>query len=76
MTKIIKVIQYGEHALVLETGEIARQADASVMVKMNGTCVFVTVVFIIHIKYNIVSFCRLRPRYISNLNFKFILVTT
>ena len=45
MTKIIKEIQYGDHQLVLETGEIARQTDASVMVSMNGTMVLVTVVF-------------------------------
>lgn len=45
MSKIIKEIQFGEHQLVLETGEIARQADASVMVSMNGTRVLVTVVF-------------------------------
>jgi polyribonucleotide nucleotidyltransferase len=45
VSKIIKEIQFGEHQLVLETGEIARQADASVMISMNGTSVLVTVVF-------------------------------
>ncbi len=45
MNKIIKEIQYGDHQLVLETGEIARQTDASVMVSMNGTMVLVTAVF-------------------------------
>ena len=45
MSKIIKEIQFGEHQLVLETGEIARQADSSVVVSMNGTRVLVTVVF-------------------------------
>ena len=45
VSKIIKEIQFGEHQLVLETGEIARQADSSVMVTMNGTSVLVTVVF-------------------------------
>lgn len=44
MTKHIKEIQYGEHKLVLETGEIARQADGAVLVSMNGTQVLVTVV--------------------------------
>ncbi len=44
MAKIIREVQYGEHTLVLETGEIARQADASVMVSMAGTMVLVTVV--------------------------------
>lgn len=44
MSKIIKEIPFGEHTLVLETGEMARQADGSVFVSMNGTQVLVTVV--------------------------------
>jgi polyribonucleotide nucleotidyltransferase len=44
VAKIVKEIQFGEHTLVLETGEIARQADAAVFVCMNGTQVLVTVV--------------------------------
>lgn len=44
MTKISRKIQFGEHQLVLETGEIARQADGAVMASMNGTQVLVTVV--------------------------------
>ncbi len=44
MTKIVKSIPFGEHTLVLETGEIARQASGSVFVSMNGTQVLVTVV--------------------------------
>jgi len=44
MTKIIKKIQFGDHQLVLETGEIARQADGAVFASMNGTQVLVTVV--------------------------------
>ena len=44
MSKIIKEIQFGEHTLRIETGEIARQADAAVMVSMAGTQVLVTVV--------------------------------
>lgn len=44
MTKLIKEVKYGQHTLVLETGEVARQADASVMVSMAGTVVLVTVV--------------------------------
>jgi len=43
-TKISKEIQFGEHTLVLETGEIARQADGAVFTSMNGTQVLVTVV--------------------------------
>lgn len=44
MAKIIKEIQLGEHTLVIETGEIARQADGAVFVSMAGTQVLVTVV--------------------------------
>ncbi|WP_133131322.1 polyribonucleotide nucleotidyltransferase [Legionella yabuuchiae] len=44
MTKIRKEVKFGEHTLVLETGEIARQADGAVFVSMNGTQVLVTVV--------------------------------
>lgn len=44
MAKITKEIQFGEHLLVLETGEIARQADGAVFVSMAGTQVLVTVV--------------------------------
>jgi polyribonucleotide nucleotidyltransferase len=41
---IRKEFQYGKHKVVLETGEIARQADGAVMVDMDGTVVLVTVV--------------------------------
>lgn len=44
MTKYFKQIQFGEHPLILETGEIARQADGAVLVSMNGTQVLVTAV--------------------------------
>ncbi|KTD59185.1 polyribonucleotide nucleotidyltransferase [Legionella shakespearei] len=44
MTKITKEIAFGDHTLVLETGEVARQADGAVLVSMNGTQVLVTVV--------------------------------
>ncbi len=44
MSKIVKNIPFGEHTLVLETGEIARQASGSVFVSMAGTQVLVTVV--------------------------------
>ncbi|WP_083191070.1 polyribonucleotide nucleotidyltransferase [Legionella jamestowniensis] len=44
MAKITKEIRFGEHTLVLETGEIARQADGAVFANMNGTQVLVTVV--------------------------------
>jgi polyribonucleotide nucleotidyltransferase len=41
---IRKQFQYGDHTVSIETGEIARQADAAVMVDMAGTVVLVTVV--------------------------------
>jgi len=41
---IRKQFQYGAHTVSIETGEIARQADAAVMVDMAGTVVLVTVV--------------------------------
>jgi polyribonucleotide nucleotidyltransferase len=44
VSKITKEIQFGEHTLVLESGEIARQADGAVFASMNGTQVLVTVV--------------------------------
>lgn len=44
MAKITKEIKFGEHTLVLETGEIARQADGAIFASMNGTQVLVTVV--------------------------------
>lgn len=44
MSKITKEIPFGEHTLVLETGEIARQADGAVFASMQGTQVLVTVV--------------------------------
>ena len=44
MTPIKKSIPYGSHTLVLETGEIARQATGSVLVSLGDTSVLVTVV--------------------------------
>ena len=44
MSKYIKELQYGQYNLILETGEVARQADAAVLVSMGGTQVLVTVV--------------------------------
>lgn len=44
MNPIRKQFQYGDHPVSIETGEIARQADAAVMVDMAGTVVLVTVV--------------------------------
>jgi len=41
---IKKTIQYGGHTLTLETGVIARQATASVLVSLDDTIVLVTVV--------------------------------
>ena len=44
MNPIRKQFKYGEHLVTLETGEIARQADAAVLVDMAGTVVLVTAV--------------------------------
>jgi polyribonucleotide nucleotidyltransferase len=44
VTHIRKAFQFGDHQVVLETGEIARQADGAVMVNMGDTVVLCTVV--------------------------------
>lgn len=44
LNPIVKTFQYGEHTVTLETGAIARQATAAVMVSMDDTAVFVSVV--------------------------------
>ncbi len=44
MTSIKKVFQYGDHAVTLETGEIARQASGAVMCSMGDTAVLVSCV--------------------------------
>lgn len=41
---IKKTLQYGNHQLSIETGEIAKQASASVLVSLDDTTVLVTVV--------------------------------
>ena len=43
-TPIRKQFQFGNQTVVLETGEIARQADGAVLVNMDDTVVLVTVV--------------------------------
>lgn len=40
----VRKFQYGQHTVTLETGMMARQATAAVMVSMDDTSVFVTVV--------------------------------
>ena len=44
MTAIKKTFSYGDHTVTLETGAIARQANAAVVVSMGDTVVLVTVV--------------------------------
>ncbi len=44
MAKFTKEIAFGDHTLILETGEVARQADGAVLANMNGTQVLATVV--------------------------------
>ena len=41
---IKKTIQYGQHQLSIETGEIARQSSGAVLVSLDETVVLVTVV--------------------------------
>lgn len=43
MKPIVKQFKYGKHTITLETGAMARQADAAVMASMDDTSVFVTV---------------------------------
>jgi len=42
--KVTKTFQYGPHQVILETGEIARQASGAVMVSIEDTVVLATVV--------------------------------
>lgn len=44
MNPSIRTFKYGDHTVTIETGVIARQATAAVMVDMDGTVVLVTVV--------------------------------
>ena len=44
MNPIRKEFQYGDQKVILETGEIARQADGAVMIDIDGTSLLVTVV--------------------------------
>ena len=44
LTATTKSIQYGAHTLTLETGEIGRQADATVLVRYGDTVVLVSAV--------------------------------
>ncbi len=44
MQKITKTFEYGAHSITIETGHVARQADAAVMVTMNETSVLVAAV--------------------------------
>ncbi|MGH8476549.1 MAG: polyribonucleotide nucleotidyltransferase [Methylococcales bacterium] len=45
MNPIRKEFQYGEHRVVIETGEIARQAHGAVMINMADTVLLITVVW-------------------------------
>lgn len=44
LNPIVRKFQYGQHTVSIETGMIARQASAAVMVNMDDTAVFVTAV--------------------------------
>jgi len=44
LKSVTKTFSYGAHQVILETGEIARQADGAVMVNMDDTVVLCAVV--------------------------------
>ncbi len=44
LNPIVRKFQYGQHTVTTETGMMARRATAAVMVSMDDTAVFVTVV--------------------------------
>ncbi len=44
LNPIVRKFQYGQHTVTPETGMMARRATAAVMVSMDDTAVFVTVV--------------------------------
>lgn len=44
LNPIVRQFKYGQHTVTIETGMMARQATAAVMVNMDDTAVFVTVV--------------------------------
>ncbi len=44
MSAIKKSFKYGDHTVIIETGELARQADGAVLVTMSDTVVLVTAV--------------------------------
>ena len=44
MNPIRKEFQYGDQKVILETGEIARQADGAVIIDVGGTVLLVTAV--------------------------------
>ncbi|UDG79804.1 polyribonucleotide nucleotidyltransferase [Candidatus Steffania adelgidicola] len=50
LNPIVTKFQYGQHIVTMETGMIARQATSAVMVGMDDTAVFVTVVGVKHPK--------------------------
>ncbi len=50
MPSIKKTFQYGDHAVTIETGEIARQASGAVMISMGDTVVMVTAVGLKEVK--------------------------
>lgn len=50
MAKFTKTFQYGAHKLTIETGEVARQATAAVVIDMDGTVVLVSAVALKNVK--------------------------
>ena len=44
MAKVVKTFQYGQHTVRMETGEVARQASAAIVISMDETVLLVTAV--------------------------------
>jgi len=44
LNSIVRTFQYGQHTITLETGMMARQATSSIMITMDDTSVFITIV--------------------------------
>ena len=64
MKKHSTTFRYGQHDVTIETGEIARQATAAVLVSMGGTVVLVTAVADRRVKDNL-NFFPLTVNYIE-----------
>ncbi|AKZ66149.1 polyribonucleotide nucleotidyltransferase [Candidatus Palibaumannia cicadellinicola] len=60
---IVQNFQYGKHTVIIETGMVARQANAAVMVNIDDTVVLVTVVCVKHAQQGQQKFFPLSVNY-------------